>query len=80
MAIFSAFGTAHAQDGANDDRENRRHKHKDMEVMVATALALLSILKAPALFRHRQKRIITAFYKDLTDAMTDAGRCSNWRW
>ena len=74
MAIFSALGTAHAQDGADDDREKRRHKHKDMEVMVVTASGVAQhIKKAPASISVIDKSELSQrFYKDLTDAMTDA--------
>ena len=73
MAIFSALGTAHAQDGADDDREKRRHKHKDMEVMVVTASGVAQhIKKAPASISVIDKSELShRFYKDLTEAMTD---------
>ena len=72
LTVASAVGVAQAQEQEKPKRKH--HKHKDMEVMVVTASGVAQHLKeAPASISVIDRRELSQrFYKDLTDAMTDA--------
>lgn len=72
LTVASSLGVAQAQE--QEESKKRHHRHNDMEVMVVTASGVAQHLKdAPASISVIDKRELSQrFYKDLTDAMTDA--------
>lgn len=72
LTVASTVGVAQAQE--QEQSKRKHHKHKDMEVMVVTASGVAQHLKeAPASISVIDKDDLSQrFYKDLTDAMTDA--------